>query len=169
MTPVPRGALAALALLTAFTFAALLPLPTAEGHGLSYDVAPGGNFTWPFVAPGSVDYHCHRHPGMMGSIMVLDGPTNRTSETHVVRIVEPTTDPASWGFEPASLEIVAGDFVRWVNEGRQIHDVTEDSAHTHGDGAQHTGHDHNDAPLGGVLGLLAVMFAALAVARRRYT
>ena len=45
---------------------------------------------------------------------------------HEVAIVEPRFDPASWGYGPDPIVVVAGDTVTWTNVGKAPHSVTAD-------------------------------------------
>lgn len=49
--------------------------------------------------------------------------------TVTVNIVEPSDDYTTWGFDPATVTISAGDTVRWVNQGKIDHTIwTNDQA-----------------------------------------
>lgn len=36
-------------------------------------IPPGGNFTYTFTTPGTYQYHCIYHPGMIGTVVVKSG------------------------------------------------------------------------------------------------
>src|SRR5438067_11895143 len=54
----------------------------------------------------------------------------RGAATVSVAIVEPQlTDPLSWGFDPPTITVAAGDAVQWTNQGTIDHTVlTSDQA-----------------------------------------
>lgn len=129
----------------------------AHGHGDDAVTSPEmyHNETWnhTFTEPGTFEYHCHPHPWMQASIMVLEA--NGTAMNHTITIIEPD-DFEDWSFDPVELTIRAGDTVTWVNAGQQMHllaETTEEHAdHIAAAGStveplesEHDhGHDHGD-------------------------
>ncbi|HWO88841.1 MAG TPA: plastocyanin/azurin family copper-binding protein [Chloroflexota bacterium] len=69
---------------------------------------------------------------LVGSLLVLVvgasallGSGSRSRAANVaVAIVEPSTDPQSWRYEPATLTVALGDTIVWTNEGVVPHTVT---------------------------------------------
>jgi|GEM_PF-2834791 len=118
-------------------------------------IPPGGTWSRTFGATAFVDYHCTPHPWMKGIVRVatlaggpppappagMSGaraslgapPPAAVREgsgpvTHPVNIVEPNlADAMGWGFNPAVVDIRAGDLVEWRNTGTLQHSVTSDS------------------------------------------
>lgn len=148
-----------------------LPLDGAGQVGTGVDVesdnlAPGDSFQYTFLEPGTFEYHCHPHPWMTAKITIA-APVNGTApQTHVVKLVEPSSKQSEWGFEPETLTIHAGDTVVWVNDGTVVHNIMGTTG-----GHGHDGHDHDHGPPAGKDSpaplLLVPLVVALAVLRRR--
>jgi len=75
----------------------------------SGDLAPGRSFAHTFDAPGTVAYHCRRHPGETGGVAV--------AATQTVEIV-------GSAFAPAAVEVAVGTTVSWTNRDPDQHTAT---------------------------------------------
>lgn len=96
----------------------------------------GQSYSFTFANAGAYSYFCQVHPGMTGSITVVNGqvtpgPTNTPAPTNTVG---PTNTPAppgqaqvviqNYAFNPTTLTIAAGTRVRWTNLDNDNHNVT---------------------------------------------
>ena len=127
-------------------------ITAADGSFDSGLIPPGGTWTRTFPAAAFVDYHCTPHPWMHAVVRVAGltgGPPpaapagSRTAAAkaaapppepvrqgsgpavHTVNIVEPSlADAMGWGFNPAVVDVRAGDVVVWRNTGTMQHSVT---------------------------------------------
>ena len=119
----------------------------------SGNIAPGATWKYRFEEPGVFTYHCTPHPWMKASIrVVVPGgapppppppaapaapPVHRGAREaapaggsrgplrHEVDIVETNAaNPKSWGFDPPTLGLRAGDTVVWRNTGSMQHSIT---------------------------------------------
>jgi plastocyanin len=112
---------------------------TVTANDRSFDsglLAVGATFTRVFSTPGTYAYLCLIHPDMTGTIAVrgLGGatPPPPSSPTPVPpQTPAPTPGPATgdvvvvdFAFNPASIDVVAGTTVTWVNGGAALHTVT---------------------------------------------
>lgn len=160
----------------ALTILALVPTGSADSHAdyESESLRTGESFSFVFDDVGYSPYHCHPHPTMEGKL-TIEASDGSAPKTHIVKIVEPTDKQSSWAFEPAELTIMAGDTVKWVNEGKVEHvvmgwisadpDAAADHDHDHGDA--HTHGDHAEAPaLVPLLPLLAALGVVVLMRRR---
>ena len=94
----------------------------------SPDLDPGQSWSHTFTELGKMDYHCHPHPWMLGSITIAPS-SGRAPINHTIRIVEPEgQDFEKWTWSPAITTIEVGDTVTWVNEGTVIHVFQETTA-----------------------------------------
>ena len=75
----------------------------------SGDLEKGRSFAHTFDAPGTVAYHCTRHPDEKGTVVVA-----------AVKTVEIVDD----AIEPAMVEVAAGTTVEWTNRDATAHSVT---------------------------------------------
>jgi len=80
--------------------------------------SPGAVFKHVFAGAGSFPYHCNFHPDMHGSVTVSAGG----ADSALVSIVNTTAT----GFQPTTVTIVPGGYVRWINVSAQSHTVTSD-------------------------------------------
>ncbi|HWG89868.1 MAG TPA: plastocyanin/azurin family copper-binding protein [Candidatus Thermoplasmatota archaeon] len=69
----------------------------------------------PFFAPGRIEYHCHPHPGMKGTVLVSEKDPAAKDRVEV-RIKD-------FAFEPQVIVVKPGGVVNWTNEGDQAHNV----------------------------------------------
>jgi plastocyanin len=119
----------------------------------SGDIKPGTTWKYRFDEPGVFTYHCTPHPWMKASVrVVVPGgtpppppppvespapPAPRTAREaapqgdsrgpvrHEVDIVENNpADPKTYGFDPPTLDLRAGDTVVWRNTGSMQHSIT---------------------------------------------
>ena len=129
---------------------------TATAPDLAWDsgvLAPGAAFDRRFPTAGTFGFLCLIHPEMQGTVEVratgttepepaqpAPTPTPRPTAPPAPS-TQPTTPPPAAGpetadvamvdlaFEPATLEAVAGDTIRWTNKGAAPHTATaEDGA-----------------------------------------
>jgi plastocyanin len=129
---------------------------------------PGESFSWTFEEPGEFDYHCHPHQWMTGRVSVMAGDPDREPTQFNVSIVEGDEED-DWGYDPAHLEVYAGDTVVWTNEGTMVHTVSQDHEEDeHGMGGDMDGHDDLDPYIPGpaVAVFLLVLLAGLVWTRR---
>jgi plastocyanin len=112
---------------------------TADDGSFNSGVLPASSaFEHTFDAPGTYPYFCAIHPEMVGTITVVsDDPAG--AEEVAVESPSPV-DPATTGdatpaqpaavsvvdlaFEPATIEVAAGDAVTWINDDGVPHTVT---------------------------------------------
>jgi plastocyanin len=120
---------------------------TVTANDRSFDsgvMRVGATFVKTFTTPGTFGYICAIHPDMTGTIAVRSAsggtppppppPTPSLKPTPV-----PSSPPGGGGgggsasgdvrivdfaFSPASLNVVAGTTVKWVNDGAALHTVT---------------------------------------------
>lgn len=93
----------------------------------------------PTVNPtGTATSHAHAATTTPGA---SPAPTSTTAPTATAspapapssveaKIVEPSTDYRTWGYEPADLRVPIGTTVMWVNTGGAVHTVTSDDGAT---------------------------------------
>ena len=107
---------------------------------------PGGSFSFTFNEPGSFPYICQLHPQMQGTVTaegepVAGGtqaaqPAENATAASSAQAEDPAPAAASgasvsivdFAFEPASLQVAAGETVVWTNDGLAPHTVTGDFA-----------------------------------------
>ena len=107
---------------------------------------PGGSFSFTFNEPGSFAYVCQLHPQMQGTVTaegepVAGGtqaaqPTENAATASPASAASPAPAAASgasvsivdFAFEPATLQVAAGESVVWTNDGLAPHTVTGDFA-----------------------------------------
>jgi plastocyanin len=103
---------------------------------------PGGSFAFTFNEPGSFPYLCQLHPQMQGTVTAESEPVVGVQADQPAAGATPapaeTSEPAAsvgsavsivdFAFEPATLEISAGETVVWTNDGLAPHTVTGDFA-----------------------------------------
>lgn len=125
---------------------------TVTAGGGSFDsgeMPPGARFSRTFDQPGSYEYFCAFHSGMLGTVVVGDaaaeqdasgeeveteaGPADATEQTTDRGSAPGGTDPAGsdvevrdFAFAPESLEVAVGSTVTWRNVGDAPHTVTAD-------------------------------------------
>lgn len=81
-----------------------------------------------FFSPGDIQYHCHIHQSMTGTLHVVPS-TGRAPLRQQVLIFDDgnATHTTQMGFAGASgsnrTTLAAGDSVEWENEGSLVHDV----------------------------------------------
>jgi plastocyanin len=113
----------------------LLALPVA-GHDVATSdaqsprLAPGDTYNETAHAAGTHAYHCHLHPGMAGTLVVLPDADPRGPQVHRVAIYDDGEDGHlfAMGFrDPDSQGNVTtarlGDRIEWVNQGALTHNV----------------------------------------------
>jgi plastocyanin len=107
---------------------------------------PGGSFSFTFNEPGSFPYICQLHPQMQGTVTAEGEPVAggtqaaQPTENATAASSEQADNPASavasgasvsiveFAFEPATLQVAAGETVGWRNDGLAPHTVTGDFA-----------------------------------------
>ena len=129
-----------------------LPHTLAASDG-SFDAGllmPGAAYSRAFAEPGTVNYTCIVHPGMVGSITVVaaaapptaDAPATATPTPTPTPVVTPTPTPppapmpspsgdvamGASSFSPATLTVSAGRTVVWANTSSLPHTVTASGA-----------------------------------------
>ncbi len=133
---------------------------------------PGESWSLTVTKAGTFGYHCHPHPWMEGELRITDA--TREPKAHLVAIVEGSSDPDRWTFEPGSLEVMVGDTITWVNNGDSPHQVMFNEDMETGEKHDHGDHDHGDhdpaeedkaLPAPGIVGALLAL--AWAVRARR--
>lgn len=133
-------------------------------------IDPGEVFSHTFEMAGEFEYHCHPHMWMTASITILPADEDHEPQEHDVAIVE-ADDQDDWGYNPAHLEIHAGDTVTWTNQGTEAHTVTEDHQENghNGMGDDHAMGDHDGDPYIPGPGLLfpVLLFGLLLLIHRR--
>jgi plastocyanin len=93
----------------------------------SPNIAPGTRWSRRFDLPGTFTYHCTRHSGATGEIVVTGEPILNRPVEQEVAITEPNPDdPTTWGFQPPDLVIETGTTVIWRNNGKNVHTATAD-------------------------------------------
>jgi plastocyanin len=91
---------------------------TADGGSWDSDsLSPGESFYFAFPDEGVFDYTCMMHPLLMKGTIVVGRPD---SIAHDIRIVD-------FDFDPASLTVTLGDYIRWINFGAMAHTTTDTS------------------------------------------
>jgi plastocyanin len=107
---------------------------------------PGGSFSFTFNEPGSFGYICQLHPQMQGTVTAEGEPVAGGTQAAQPAENAATASPASaespapaaasgasisivdFAFEPATLQVAAGESVVWANDGLAPHTVTGDFA-----------------------------------------
>jgi uncharacterized repeat protein (TIGR01451 family) len=84
------------------------------------------SFTWQ-------DWKGNTFPGSASSAQVnatsgvaAAAPAPSAAAPGQAQMVEPKTDPLSWGYQPNPITVKAGDTVTWTNSGSLAHSVTAD-------------------------------------------
>ena len=104
-----------------------------DGSFDSGTLAPGATFSFRFERAGTFQYLCAFHADMTGTVVVPDAtgaappPQAAPSRPVTPRSAVPGTsdvEVVDFGFSPPSVQIAAGDSVRWVNSGVAPHTVT---------------------------------------------
>ncbi len=94
----------------------------------------GSTFVRTFTTPGTYAYLCLLHPDMTGTVAVraVDGgaPPPPPAPTPTPRPTPAPTQPpggvriVDFAYSPASVDVVAGTTITWVNAGAALHTVT---------------------------------------------
>lgn len=116
----------------------------ADGAFDSGILDPGNSFAFTFNEPGTFAYVCQLHPRMQGTVTVTGDPVAggaESAQTAAPDAATPAPAAASapaessvsvaivdFAFEPATIQIAAGDTVVWRNDGAVPHTVTGDFA-----------------------------------------
>jgi plastocyanin len=132
---------------------------TTSDTGLwnSGDLGQGQTFSYTFNTVGTYPYHCGRHPGMQGTIVVImpgtgtpevtqtatSQPTQTAQATGTAQVTgtaqatgtaQPTRTPSivnirieSYAYNSNNVSISAGTTVRWTNYDNDLHSVTENN------------------------------------------
>ena len=79
---------------------------------------PGQTFHFTFANEGVFHYHCDMHPLLMKGTIVVGRPD---SVAHDIRIIDND-------FDPATLTIMMGENVRWLNFGAMQHTTIDTSS-----------------------------------------
>jgi plastocyanin len=114
---------------------ALMAFPAA-GHDVATSdaqsplLAPGQSYNETAHATGIHAYHCHVHPGMMGTLVVLGGVDPAGPQARRIAIYDDgnATHLRAMGFHDPlgggnTTTVHLGDRVEWTNEGTLAHDV----------------------------------------------
>lgn len=109
---------------------------TVSARDGSYDsgiMRAGASYARTFAVPGTYAYLCLIHPDMTGTVSVAPSP-GTTAPPPTSPPAAPTPTPHASGpadvraldfaFSPASIDVVVGTTVSWVNRGSALHTVT---------------------------------------------
>jgi plastocyanin len=109
-------------------------LHTVTARDGSFDsglMATGDSFTRTFTQPGTYEYFCTLHPGMIGTLVVT-GPGGEAPPPPEPPPPPPPVPAApgdlrivDFAYRPASIEITPGTTLRWVNQDVAPHTVTD--------------------------------------------
>lgn len=89
--------------------------PTGGGGGElnSGDLSQNETHTHPFATAGTYNYHCQRHSGMSGAVVVSAGGPGLANVT-----IQGNS------FQPSSVTVGVGGSVTWTNLDAALHTVT---------------------------------------------